>query len=78
MTAKKEKTIGETRRVSLKIPKYRMYDDYGNHWCVHVALTMAEAEGWKKQLQNAFSVHIEKITKKVLPGGYAYAVYVHG
>jgi hypothetical protein len=43
MVAKKEKSIGEQRRVSLKIPKFKMYKDHGNHWCAHVALTQTEA-----------------------------------
>jgi hypothetical protein len=76
MTAKKEgKTEGEKRRIALKIPKYRMYKDHGNHWCVHVALSKAEADGWTNKLKNLFSVHVEEVHRK---SGTAYALYIHG
>jgi hypothetical protein len=74
----KEKLIGEKRRVLLKIPKYKMYKDYGNHWCVHVALSGAEADAWEGKLKNMFSTHVEKLKREKVPGGYAYAIYIHG
>jgi hypothetical protein len=79
MPAKKEeKSIGWQRRVALKIPQYKMYKDYGNHACIHVAFTQHEAELWAKKLHEAYSVHIEKLKRDKVPGGYAYAVYIHG
>jgi len=79
MTAKKEeKTIGWQRRVALKIPQFKMYKDHGNHWCAHVAFTESEAKAWKNHAEQAFNVHIEKIKRPIVPGGYAYAIYLHG
>jgi hypothetical protein len=78
-SSKGGESIGEQRRVKLKIPKYQMYADHGNHGCIHVAFTKAEAEAWKAKLDQVFSVHIEDFERKgSTPNGHAYAVYVHG
>ena len=75
---KKTRSVGQERRKLLKIPEYKMYKDYGNHWCVHVAFTEAEAKLWKDKIEEAYSVHIEKYDRKNAPYGVAYAVYIHG
>jgi len=79
MTAKKElSSIAQQRRIALKIPPYKMYKDHGNHWCLLVAVTKKEAEAWKNKLDQAWSVHIEEFERKQVPGGHAWAVYIHG
>lgn len=83
MTAKKPKSITEQRCSALRIPETKWYKDHGNHWCVHVALSERELEVWKKDMQKthfdrAWSVHIENFERKQVPGGHAYAIYIHG
>jgi hypothetical protein len=74
----KEKPIGEQRRIKMKIDKFKMYKDHGNHFCVHVAFTEKEAGLWKDRLKELFSTHVEKLTRSASPTGIAYAIYIHG